>query len=288
MSQIFQTMIPVEKFEIFAEGLDHPEGLAFEAEGLLWAGGEAGQVYRMSSKGRLEEVANIGGFCLGLTFSPDDVLYICNHKLHSIVRVEKSGRSSLFADWAGKHKLQTPNAGVFDSDGNFYVSDSGEHFRRNGCVIRFDKNGKGEVFATSFAFSNGMAMSADERAIFVVESNTDSVIRVEIRPDGKAGARDVYASGLERVPDGVAFDEQGNLYVSCYASDNIYRVTPRREVQLIAYDRNGFMLTRPTNVAFGGLKRDELYVANLGMHHICRTTLGTPGQPLANQQSHVR
>jgi gluconolactonase len=91
-------------------------------------------------------------------------------------------------------------------------------------------------------------------------------------------------TGLERVPDGLAFDVEGNLYVSCYASDNIYRVSPQRKVELLAYDRDGTTLARPTNIAFGGPQNDELYVANLGRWHINRVHLGVKGQPLANQK----
>ena len=32
-------LIPIDKFEIFADGLDHPEGLVFDREGNLWVGG---------------------------------------------------------------------------------------------------------------------------------------------------------------------------------------------------------------------------------------------------------
>jgi gluconolactonase len=88
---------------------------------------------------------------------------------------------------------------------------------------------------------------------------------------------------LERIPDGLAFDVAGNLYVSCYASDNIFRVSPERKVTLLAYDRAGTTLARPTNIAFGGPAGDELFVANLGRWHINRTKLGVKGQPLANQ-----
>src|SRR6516225_3907151 len=118
--------IPVERFEIWANGLDHSEDLAFDAEDVLWAGGEAGQVYRIPDKARIEQFANIGGFCLGLTFSALDELFICNAGLASIIRVRKDGASSLFADFAGNHKLKQPNYSVFDSAGNLYVSDSGE------------------------------------------------------------------------------------------------------------------------------------------------------------------
>src|SRR5437588_13092787 len=79
--------IPIEKFEIFATGLDHPECLAFDREGFLWAGGEAGQVYRISGDARAEKLAELGGFCGGVAMSPDDrELFVCN-PAHGIVRV---------------------------------------------------------------------------------------------------------------------------------------------------------------------------------------------------------
>jgi gluconolactonase len=129
-----------------------------------------------------------------------------------------------------------------------------------------------------------MALSADERFLFVAQSHTDDVLKVEIREDGTAGQREVYARGLERIPDGLAFDVAGNLYVSCYASDNIFRVTPEGIVSQLAYDRAGTILARPTNIAFGGPSNDYLYVANLGRWHINRAYLGIAGQKLANQR----
>jgi gluconolactonase len=277
--------ISVNQFETYADGLDHAEDLAFDNEGILWAGGEIGQVYRIPEKGRVEEVTNVGGFCLGLTFSAADELYICNAKLACVIKVKKNGKSSLFADSAEAHKLKLPNYGVFDSSGNLFVSDSGEWSKSSGCIVRFDSRGRGQVFLDGpQPFPNGLALSAYERFLFIAQSHTDDVLQVEIREDGSAGDRELYATGLARVPDGLAFDVEGNLYVSCYASDNIFRVSPEREVALLAYDRDGTTLARPTNIAFGGPQNDELYVANLGRWHINRVKLGVKGQPLANQK----
>ena len=64
--------IPIERFEIYANGLDHPECLAFDRDGMLWAGGEAGQVYRIAPGGVVEMVAGMGGFCAGVAWLPDD------------------------------------------------------------------------------------------------------------------------------------------------------------------------------------------------------------------------
>ena len=277
--------LPLDQFENYVEGLDHSEDLAFDRDGILWAGGEAGQIYRVPQQGQLEEVTNIGGFCLGLTFSASDELFVCNAKLASIVRVEKSGRSALFADAAGSRKLKQPNYSVFDSHGNLYASDSGEWATSSGCVVRFDSRGKGTIFLEPpQPFPNGMALSADERFLFIAQSHTDTVLKVEIREDGTAGQQEVYASGLERIPDGLAFDVAGNLYVSCYASDNLFRVTTDRTVSQLAYDRAGTILARPTNIAFGGPANEYLYVANLGRWHINRARIGIAGQRLANQR----
>ena len=277
--------IPLNHFETYADGLDHCEDLAFDRDGCLWAGGEAGQIYCIREKGRLEEVTSIGGFCLGLTFSAADELFVCNARLACIVRVRKSGTSSLFADAVGSRKLKQPNYSVFDSQGNLYVSDSGEWSTSSGCIVRFDSRGKGTIFLEPpQPFPNGMALSPDERFLFIAQSHTDDVLKVEIREDGTAGQQEVYARGLERVPDGLAFDTAGNLYVSCYASDNIFRVTPLGQVSQLAYDRAGTILARPTNIAFGGPSNDYLYVANLGRWHINRVHLGIAGQPLVNQR----
>ncbi len=86
------------------------------------------------------------------------------------------------------------------------------------------------------------------------------------------------------MPDGAALDAQGNLYVTCYASHNVYRVTPHGKVSLFAADREGTMIASPTNLAFGGTNFDEMYFANLSRWHICRARVGIKGQPLANQR----
>jgi len=46
-----EPVVDIREFEIFAEGLDHSEGLAFDADQNLWAGGELGQVYRIDPTG---------------------------------------------------------------------------------------------------------------------------------------------------------------------------------------------------------------------------------------------
>jgi gluconolactonase len=276
--------IPNDRFEVFANGLDHPECCAFDRDGNLWAGGEGGQIYRIEPNGVVETVAYLAGFCSGLALSPDDrELLVCVAGV-GIVRVLRNGEHRVFATQAGKHNILSANYLLFDRGGRMYVTDSGKWMRRNGFVLRFDPHGDGEVLAGPFGYANGLALSADERYLFMVESDSDSVYRFEIGSDGGLNQPEVYANQVGRFPDGLALDVQGNLYVCCYASDEIWRISPTGEKTLLAHDRWGILLGRPTNLAFGGQDFDELYIANLGRYTITRAKLGIGGQPLVNLQ----
>lgn len=183
---------------------------------------------------------------------------------------------------AAGRRLITPNFSVFDSDDNLYFSDSGEWQHNDGYIYLLRAGGRIEEFAGPLSFPNGLSLSADERTLFVVQSTSDNVLAIPIRSDGSAGRARVFARGIHRVPDGCALDNEGNLYVTCYASDNIYKVTPSGKVVLLAYDPCGTMIARPTNAVFDG--DGYAYFANLGRWHICRARLGVKGQLLANQR----
>jgi gluconolactonase len=257
--------IPIERFEVFANGLDHPECLAFDSEGWLWAGGEAGQVYRISPEGHVETIAQLEGFCGGVAWSPENDLCVCNPK-HGIVRVKRSGEWSVFA--AG---MICPNYGLFDNRGNYYVTDSGNWKKRNGRLLRFSAGGAREVILEGFGYTNGLALSRDEQTLFMVESDSDRIFVV----DARTGRASVYAEEVGRLPDGLALDADGDLFASCYASDDIYRISPAGEKTLYAYDRWAILLSRPTNLTF----RDGwVYVSNLGRTTITRAHVGRNGR----------
>jgi gluconolactonase len=274
--------VGLDGMKVHAEGLDHPEGLAFDRNGVLWAGGEAGQIYRIED-GVVRQAGSVGGFCLGITISSAQDLFICNTGLHALQQADRDGRIRMSLDRVGDRRLITPNFSVFSPDGDLYFSDSGNWNGGNGCVYRLGRNGRAEWFAGPFFFANGLALSADGDALFVVESQRDRVLRVPIMPDGSAGEPEVYAAGLARIPDGAAFDQAGSLYVTCYATDCIYRVRTDRTVELYAFDPEGTILARPTNIAFGGTDGKTMIAANLGRWHLTEIAVDQPGQLLAGQ-----
>jgi gluconolactonase len=258
-------LLPIERFEVFATGLDHPECLAFDREGFVWAGGEAGQVYRIDPSGKVEQVASLGTFNAGVAWSPGDELFVCN-PAKGVVRVRRDGSHELFASHTGGHKIVCANFGLFDPAGNYWVTDCGQWMKQSGFLLRFTPDGRGEVVAGPFGYANGLAITADGRTLFMVESNTNRIWQFETA----TAKHDVFAKDVGRMPDGLALDAAGNLYASCYASDDIHRIAPAGTPELFAHDPWAIMLSRPTNLAF---RDGMIYVANLGRYTITRAKL---------------
>lgn len=278
-----QPEIDIEKFEVFAAGVDHSECVAFDSDGVLWAGGEAGQIYRIDDSGKAETVANLPGFCGGIAFSPDDELFVCQPG-SGVVRVKKSGEQEVFAEAAGGYKLVSPNFGVFARNGDYYVTDSGKWRERNGCLLRFTPDGTGQVLAGPMGYANGLALTADESILYMVESDTNSVLKFQVNQDHSLSPPETFATEVGRLPDGLALDAEGNLYVSCYASDEIFRISAAGQKSLFAYDPWGNRLGAPTNMAFGVKDPEVMYFANLARTTITRVKTGRRGQPLANHR----
>jgi gluconolactonase len=274
--------IPIDSFSMFAGGIDHPECVAFDRDGLLWAGGEAGQIYRIAPDGAAQKMADLGSFCAGLAFSPAGELFVCNPE-RGIVRVQPDGAHAVFASTAGGERIVCANFGLFDARGNYYLTDSGNWKKRNGRLLRFAPNGRGEVLASPLGYANGLALSADGQSLFMVESDTNAVLRFAIQSDGSVDAPVPYATDCGRFPDGLMLDAAGNLFVCCYASDEIWRIDPRGTKTLFARDPWGILLGGPTNMAFGGKALDELYVANLSRTTITRAKVGYHGCRNLNQ-----
>jgi gluconolactonase len=276
--------IPIEQVSMFATGLDHPEGLAWDREGFLWAGSESGDVYRIDRAGKPQVIAHVDGFCCGLAFSPADELFLCHPRL-GVVQIRRDGKYSVFADQAEGQKIAYANFAVFDRAGNLWVTDSGNWKKKNGFLLRFTPDGKGSVVAGPLGYANGLALGADEKALFMVESDSDRILKFDIGPNGATGEPKVYAQDVGRLPDGLALDAEQNLYATCYASDEIYRISPSGEKRLLAHDRYGLLIGGPTNLAFGGDNSDEAFIANLSRYTIVRFRAGRKGQQLANQRS---
>lgn len=273
---------PITDFAAFIEGLDHPEGVAAGPNGELYAGGEAGQIYRVELDGSHCQIGTTGGFILGLCLDSASNVYACDLAKHQVAKVTPAGEVSVYSSGAPERPMRTPNYPVFDDAGNLYVSDSGSWNGNSGCIFRVKPGGETEVFTDQVSnFPNGLAMHPSGSHLYAVVSQVPAVVRVAIEADGSAGATETVVKLPHNVPDGIAFDEEGNLYIACYTPDVIYRVTPAGDLAVLAADWESVTFATPTNIAFCGADRKTLVVASLSRWHLTKGQLPVAGARLS-------
>jgi sugar lactone lactonase YvrE len=139
------------------------------------------------------------------------------------------------------------------------------------------------LFADGLYQANGLAIRRGDRALYVIQSLVDNVLRLEIQPDGMPGKVSVYARYLEAMPDGMAFTESGELLVVAGLHEIIYRVQPNGMTDVFLEDTEAEKLVAPANPAFGGPILDELYITNLIGNSVSRIRGVPRGQRLYHQ-----
>jgi hypothetical protein len=101
-----EPLLSIDTFSMFVEGLDHPEGIAWGRDGNLYAGGEAGQIYRIAPDGSsVTEMASTGGFILGLCMDANNTIYACDLGHQAVMRITQDGDISTYSTGAPDRPL---------------------------------------------------------------------------------------------------------------------------------------------------------------------------------------
>lgn len=277
-------LVPIDQLKIFYDGiftrpqLNHPECVVIDRDGHLWCGGEMGEIYRIDQNGKhMEQIATTDGFVLGLAFDSKDNLYICDLRHATVFRLNTiSGELVNFAKCRGNSSMKTPNYPVVDEKRNvLYVSDSNEMGKPAAGLWRFDlTTGEGELWSDYiFDFANGLALSEDGGTLYIAETFSNKVSKLEILENGDPGSLETFAV-VEGIPDGLVLDNSTQyLYICCYEPSSVYRKKiddPNSLIELVVHDPVATTLCHPTN---GAINQSSLYLANLGRWHITSVDL---------------
>jgi len=169
----------------------------------------------------------------GLTTDRAGNLVICQHGDRRISRLEGNGRFTPLARYFNHRRFNSPNDLVHDRKGNLYFTDPpyGLHGLNqsplkellfNGVYV-LRPNGKVELLHSGMTFPNGIALSPDERTLYVNQSDPKSpvVMSFPVKPDGTLGEGKVFfdttplaARGGKGLPDGLKVDVHGNLFAT--------------------------------------------------------------------------
>lgn len=257
----------VTTIEVLVEGLDHPEGVAFDHErGFLYSGGEQGQIYRIDLEQRsVHEVGRTPGFVLGLAIDGRGRVVVCDSD-DGAIWVLDGERLTRVIDSVGDVALSMPNYPAFGPDGTLYFTDSGGWNLDTGRTVALGPDGTATVLNDTLTrFPNGCAVSGDGKELWVLQSEGEDLHRIDLENGGKP-EKLVDLAGT--VPDGIAFTADGGTLISCYRPDRIYYLSPDGELEILVEDYQGTVLAAPTNVAFVGAEMTTVVSANLGRWHL--------------------
>jgi gluconolactonase len=296
----------LDTVEIFGKGVLKSEGVVVDKEANVYGGGRNGIIYQVSPEGKVSELTTLptGSMPNGITMDRQGNLVYCDLGKQAMIRVSKSGTVSLIADRVGTLALTLPNFATYDAEGNLYVSNSStrdmktvrEEFAKpepNGAVVRIRPDGRGEVIATGIYLANGTAIDPKEEAVYVLESTRNDCLRIAIKKDGTFGRPEIYARDFPGLPDGMAFDVEGNLYVTLPGVAKDGKLVPANQIikvdtagtwSLLLDDPTGQKLNFTTNCAFGGPGLHDLYIANVEGDHFSRIHTAVHGHPLYHQR----
>ena len=179
-------------------------------------------VYKIDTEGVLSPFVTELMNATGLAFNRSGVLHVSSRFDGVVYQVSSGGEVSVYVEGMG-----VATGIAFDSKENLYVGD------RSGTIFKISPERQIYVFATLEASISAYHLCfGPEDMLFVTGPTTSSYDAVQrITP---AGEVDVFYRGLGR-PQGMDFDQKGNLYVagSLGGRRGIVRITPEREASLV-------------------------------------------------------
>lgn len=265
---------------VLVSGLDHPEGVCWDPDaGAVYAGGEAGQVYRVAlDEPRPDVVATAPGFVLGLAADGRGRVVLCVTEPQPSISVVEDGEVRTLLTHVEGAPLLFPNYPAFAADGTLWFTDSGPWGEHRGRLVRVDADGTAAVASRALdRFPNGCAVSADGRWLWVVESLGPTLSRFDLR-DG--GGPELLVTLHGHVPDGLALTADGGCVITNYRPDRVYHLGTDGRLEVIAQDPHGTLVAAPTNACFVGEALDRLVLASLGRWHLTLLDVDLVGQPL--------
>ena len=271
---------------IFVEDLVYPEAPLLMNDG-GWLVAEMvpgnGRLTKISVCGQNRSVFAEGGRPNGLLLDrKTGCIWVAETWNPSLIKLNPDGTVANTITEGDKPFLW-PNDLVFGPDGYIYMTDSGllakdlitdqglnqECWEGDmaGCLYRIHPETCGvECLDEGFRFTNGIAFGVDGK-LYINEMTTGHIYRYDFNEalDKKIdpATRELFVSVIDKTgpsrivgPDGMAFDEQGNLYVALFGQGHIAKVSPKGEITRSIVTRG----SSPTNVAFGRAGSKKLYI----------------------------
>lgn len=203
-------------------GLTSP---TFDKRGrLLVASSNSGEVHLCVSEGgstALQTIFNTSGSPSSLCVDVEGAVFVCDAAHQAVFRAGDDGQLSEFVKEYEAKQFKGPSAVLLDSLGNMFFADSGPlgettlHSPK-GSVFLIAADGQllQPLVLEALAHPCALALSLDERCVYVAEMMQNRLLRLVQRPTGVYHCSVFYQFSGYMGPSGIARDPKGNLYVT--------------------------------------------------------------------------
>ena len=257
---------------IFASDLRAPEGPVALSDGtwlIVEGASERGCVSHLSADGQTRTVIKKTGRPNGLAIDANGVIWVAESKNPSLLRLTMEGKCEVVATEADGEPFLFPNDLCFGPDGAIYLTDSGvciddfapenqirpdyADVHYDGRLYRIDPaTGFVEKIDQRIRFTNGIAVGPDEM-IYLNETLTGNIYRYRWDQGKVTTPRELFGNVIRadappgwKGPDGMAFDENGLLYVAVFGQGDVTVLGRGGDI----VERIATQGKLPTNVAF--------------------------------------
>jgi gluconolactonase len=274
--------------ELIKDGFEAVEGPMPQPDGgLLFTNNRAGHVLRIAADGTVSVwyQGPGGANALTRTTQGEVAATLTEGKAISVLRPGEAPRE-LVGNYEGT-PFNRPNDLVADRRGNIYFSDTTSPTATApaampSAVYQLTAKGKLVRITSDIARPNGVALSPDERTLYVADTAGEWVYAFPLNRNGVAKERREFARLAVPPPqnganpaggaDGLAVDEKGRLFVATTLGVQVFSAAGD-PLGVIA------MPKQPQNLAFSGPGRSVLYVVGRGSVYRIATLTRGPDRP---------
>ena len=273
------------QFIKIADDLNFPEGPAWDGKGNLFVSScYGGYIYKISEDSSFKFIDSTQKpFRIkqtnGLTFDQDGNIFACDYGIGAILKISPEGETEIYATGYNNKKFNRPNDLTFDPNGNLYFTDPKSYGKdKPDGVVYMINNRTKEITAaaTGLCFPNGIAFSLDAKKLFVCESAQNRILQFDVDDNGKLINKKVFVEMPGGDPDGIAFDQTGNLYAAHFGGGHIFVISPEGEI----INKIGTPGKKPSNVEFGGKDLNTLFITEDETNSVYKTKVDVPGAKL--------
>lgn len=254
------------------------EGPSFDRDGNLWMVSPAtSSIFRVTPDGHCEVVAQTPA-PNGTRFSSDGRLFGVDSKMGVFWLDTKSLKVTYVTNRFGYENFHGLDDLCFDKAGGLYLSDAygSSILHPQGQLFYLTADGTvRKLISGGLAFPNGVALSPDERTLYIDDWSSNRVIAVPVKAPGEldvdAAWVFAYLNG-GRGPDSLIVDAQGNLYIAHYGAGEVIVMDPHGFYYgAIRLPPGAGMV--PSNVA---IHEGFLYITEMDQHTVWRVRTNIP------------